>query len=225
VELGAVIGVVLALFGIFVAFWVPIQMERKRPVLTIEPVEMEAGFMGTYRARFAKIGVRNRPIRRDDSPWYFPRIDKWLMRATATGCKVTVSFEDLASGARPITNEQMRWDATAEPLNFYVDATGRLASHPDLTKVPQSLSLDVAPDSVETIGLAIKYQGEESAHAFGAWSYFHGGPRLFADPRLELEGDEYRVSVRATAGGISEERTLRLRNYGSDLDNFRVVED
>jgi hypothetical protein len=226
VDFGGVIGVVLALFGIFVAFWVPIQMERrKRPVLMIEPAEMEAGVIGDHRARFAKIGVRNLPIRREDSPWYFPRIDSWLLRATATGCKVTASFEELATGGRPLTNRQMRWDAASEPLNLYVDATGSLAAHPDITKVPQSLSLDVAPDSVETIAVAIKYEGEEAAYAFDAWSYFHGGPRLFADPRLELAGEEYRVSVRAAAGGISVERTLRLRNYGDSLDDFRVVED
>jgi hypothetical protein len=219
------ISVALALFGIFVAFWVPIQMERhKRPVLTIEPYDSAAGDLGGVTVRFAKIRVQNLPLGRDESPWYFPRIDTWLSRATATGCKVTASFEEIATGARPVPDVELRWDATAEPLNLYVTADGRHAADPDITKLPQSLRFDVAPDRVgEALAIGIKYAGEESAFAFGAWSYFGGGPRLYGHPAFELAGDEYLVTIRATAGGASATRTVRLRNYGRDVHDFRVV--
>jgi hypothetical protein len=66
----------------------------------------------------------------------------------------------------------------------------------------------VAPDQVgETLAIGIKYAGEESAFAFGAWSYFAGGPRLFVHPQLELNGDEYRVTIHATAGGATTTRS------------------
>jgi hypothetical protein len=210
------LGVFVALCGIFAAFWVPIQIERlKRPVLELVPEDSITYRVRDGRASFAKIAIRNLPIRPDDSPWYFPKADVWLLRSTASGCRVTVDFADLETGPF-LTNRQMRWDGTAEPLT----ADGR----PDVTKVPQSLSLDVAPDSVETIAVAVKYAGEESMYSFGAWSYFHGG-KEFADPGMELSKDEYRITVRAKAGGISEQRTFRLRNYGTGIDDFRVVQD
>jgi hypothetical protein len=134
-------------------------------------------------------------------------------------------FEDLATGARPFTNRPMRWDGTAEPFNFYVDASGKIASIPDMTKVPQSLSLDVAPNTIETVAVGLKYDGDEAMYVFHAWSYFHGGPHLFRHPSLALSGDEYRIQVRASAGGITEERTLRVRNYGTGLTDFGVVAD
>jgi hypothetical protein len=40
-----------------------------------------------------------------------------------------------------------------------------------------------------------------------------------------LTGDEYRVTIHAAAGGATETRTLRLRNDGKDVHDFRVVAD
>jgi hypothetical protein len=222
-----IISVLLAVSGIVVAFWVPIQMERhKRPVLAIAPADFPAGDLDGVTVRFAKIRIQNLPLERAESPWYFPRIDTWLARSTATGCKVSASFEEVATSARPLPDVELRWDATAEPLNLYVTPDGRRAADPDLTKVPQSLRFDLAADPVgETLAVAIKYAGDESCFAFGAWSYFGGGPRLFAHPQFELTGEEYRLTVHVAAGGATATRTLRLRNYGQDVQDFRVVPD
>jgi hypothetical protein len=218
-----IVSIVAIFVGIFVAIAVPIAIERKRrPALTID-LAHSFDTTGNKPIRFVHVRVTNMPLRREDSGFFFRQIDTWLMRSVATGCRVFLSFEELGTDKRPVQGMVARWDAAPEPFNFTTDPAGNMVMTFDMTKTPQGERFDLSPDPQgETLAVAIKHDGASSAFAFNANSYQMGEPNLWCFPKYELAGDEYRVRVEARSGGISFERVFRLRNYGTQIADFRL---
>lgn len=199
-----------ALLAIAVAIAVPLHIEwRRRPVFLLDVGHTAFG-PGPDKLQFLHIRVANKPLN-----------SRWLLRNTATGCKVSMTFEELGTGKRPVEHAPARWTAAPEPVSVVASGTG-----PDLvfdsTKVPFSYKIDVSPDvGGEFLGIVVKYEGRSSAFAFNSDSYIpEQGKDRFCLSKFELPGDEYKVTMRVAAGGVEEAETFRLRNYGTTLDRF-----
>ena len=92
--------------------------------------------------------------------------------------------------------------------------------HFDLTKVPQTLRLDLAPDlEGEPVPVAIKFAGDTAAFGFTSESY--ASPD-FRSPDLTLADEEYVLTVDVAAGGIRQSRRFRLTNAGETETDLRL---
>lgn len=210
VDASLAVSLVGTLVAVLVAIAVPLWIEsRRRPKLMLELGEPAIGHGGAFKFLHARI--INEPLE-----------SKWLLRNTATGCRASLSFEELGTGKRPVQHAPARWAATAEPLSIFPSAGGTASSIFDITKLPQSYRFDLSPDEGgEAITVALKHEGQSSAFAFNGESYLAGAAAArYALPKFELPGDEYRLTVRVAAGGLHAERDFRLRNYGSKMDDF-----
>ncbi len=208
--------VALGFLAVFLAIAVPLTVEAfRRPRFRL--IAGEPSLDIRRNRKFVHVQVVNRPL---TSRWFLA--NRWLMRNTATGCTAYVTFEDLKTGERPTLNEPAKWAGTPELLSLVPSGDG-MAWIPDQTKVALSYVIDVPPgEAGQALALALKYGDEQSAYAYNARSY--EGPELRFSP-FELTGDEYQVTVRVEAGGIERSERFRMRNYGTSLDDFKVVAD
>jgi hypothetical protein len=213
------------LIGVLTAIAVPIAIERRRrPALSIDVGEPTTT-SSPPAVRFVHLVVRNEPIKAEHSSWWLRRVDTWLIRTVATGCKVSLTFEELGSDKRPVENMLARWSGAPEPVSPYVDPeTGETRLLFDVTKTPQGRSFELSPDDEgETLAIAIKHNGSTSAYAFNSNSYQPENKPLWCFATYELTGEEYRIYATAKSGGIVVDRTFRLHNYGHGLDDFRLA--
>jgi hypothetical protein len=194
------IAVLVSVVGILVAIGIPLEIERrKRPALKIERSD-DLNVLGDNPFRIVHLRVTNQPLG--------GRLGKLLLRNSATGCRVDVTFKSRSDGRE--THIAGRWSAHAQPLERHALRSGELAEifHPEA--VPPTLILDLSPDPAgQTLGIAIKRAGARSAFAFTSESY---ADRSMCPPNYELADTEYDVIVRAHAGPISESARFVLRN-------------
>lgn len=219
------ISIAAIFIAIYVAIAVPIRIERhRRPVLSIAPGEpLTIPIVPSGQVVLVHISVKNEPIKRSESTLLFRKIDTWLLRSVATGCRVTLTFEELGTGKRPVQDLIARWSGAPEPLAISRDAAGNTVATYDPTKTPQAERFDLSPDDDgETLAVAIKHDGDSSAYAFSSGSY-QATSKWLTIPPFELSGDEYWVHVTASAGGIRVHRTFRLRNCGTNVREFRLA--
>jgi hypothetical protein len=201
-----------AFLAIAVAIFVPIFIEwKRRPIFSLSVGHTAEG-PGPDKLQFLHIKVVNKPLK-----------NPWLLRNTATGCKVSMSFEELGSGKQPVKEAPARWTAAPEPVSVVGSGPG-VGLVFDSTKVPFSYKLDVSPDEGgEFLGIVVKYEGEQSAFAFNSDSYIpETGFKRFCISKFELPGDEYEVTIRVASGGVEGSEKFRLKNYGTGLEEFRL---
>lgn len=210
VDASIAVSLVGTLVAILVAVAVPLWIEsRRRPRLILKVGKPADGPGGSFK--FLHVQIVNEPLE-----------SKWLLRNTATGCKASLSFEELGTSKRPVQDAPARWAGTPEPLSF-VPAGAGVGQIFDITKLPQSYRFDLSPDKTgEAITIAVKHAGDKSAFAFNGESYGPGVSKPFCLPEFELTGDEYRLTVRVAAGGLEDAADFRLRNYGDRIDDFAL---
>jgi hypothetical protein len=197
-----VISILLGIVAVLVAIFVPITIEKsRRPIFSIKVGEGASVDDSRGRWKYLHIVVVNAPL--------VGKRGSWLLRETATGCKASLTFEELGMGRRPAQHIPARWSSLPEPT--------------DPRQFPASYRFDLTPDTDgEPIGVAIKHEGLKSAWAFSANSYLGGGPRPFCYPGYELPGQEYRLTVNVAAGGVEAAADFRLRNYGTTRKEFTL---
>ena len=220
-------GVILGLIGIAVALAVPLFVEwSRRPKLVIDRTD-DVNQRGTEPAwRIVHIKVANLPLQ---GP-----LGRYLLRNAAASCRVTITFRSLSNGDE--IRMPGRWSASPEPRSLvglppevpmeYYNLDPARAGRPgiewpfDLTKVPQTLRTDLAPDlDGEPVPVAIKYAGDTAAFGFTSESYAYED---FRKPDLRLADEEYLVTVDVAAGGIGGSRRFRLRNAGGHETDLRL---
>jgi hypothetical protein len=201
-----------AFIAIAVAIFVPLFIEwKRRPVFSLAVGHQPFG-PGPEKFKFLHIKVINKPLK-----------NRFLLRNTATGCKVSMTFDELGYENQPVKEEPARWSAAPEPVSVVATGPGVDLVY-DSTKVPFSYKLDVSPDnSGEFLGIVVKYEGRESAFAFNSDSYIPApGFDRFCIPKFELPGEEYRVTINVASGGVEDSGIFRLRNRGTSLEDFKL---
>jgi hypothetical protein len=134
-------------------------------------------------------------------------LGRWLLRNTATSCTVEICFKSRSDGKE--VGIPGRWSVTPQPLA--PDPGG--GSRYDPQAVPMTLRLDLLADRVgQTVAIAIKSDGDQSAYGFTSDSYQVPDFRL---PAYELPDEEYDVLVRASSGGIEAHTAFTLINSGT----------
>jgi hypothetical protein len=122
------ISLVVSFVAVLVAIGVPLGIERaKWPELRVEKAEDANARHLTPVARIVHVRVTNQP----HNGW----LGRLLLRNTANGCKVDITFRSRSDGK--VTPMQGRWSATPQPLT-----SGMF----DNEKVPQSLRFDLPLD-------------------------------------------------------------------------------
>ena len=105
-DAAAWIGLVISVLAVLVAIGVPLAIERaKWPELRVDEAE-DANMRHLHPVgRIVHVRVTNRPL----EGWR----GRWLLRNTANGCKVAVTFRSRSDGK--VTEMQGRWSATPQP--------------------------------------------------------------------------------------------------------------
>lgn len=204
-DTAAWIGLVISFLAVLVAIVVPLAIERtKWPELRLDKADDANARHLTPVARFVHVRVTNLPL----DGWR----GRWLLRNTANGCKVDITFRSRSDGkATPMPG---RWSAAPQPLTLGVF---------DNEMVPQSLRFDLPPDEQgEVVAIAIKRDG--NASAFGFTSYSYADPRTLSLPGLALPDEEYDVEVRAHAGPVEARRSFVLKNTGTTHRDLHLGE-
>jgi hypothetical protein len=207
-----VVGAGLGLLGVILALAVPIGIElARRPVLRIERADDANSPDPCWR--IVHVRVINEPLR----GWR----GRFLLRNSASGCRVAMEFRSLSDGKS--LPARGKWSANAEPLMIIPDDDdpGRFRQAFDLSKIPQTLTLDVSPSADgEPVAIAIKHNGDAVAYAFDPWLYAGGNLR---NEEYALPHEQYEVTVTARAGGIgSEPRRFLLHNDGTEYRDLRL---
>ena len=108
-------------------------------------------------------------------------------------------------------------------MTILLDASGSPVQVFDITKLEQSFRLDLSPSETgEAVAVALKFNNEPSAYALSKASYLEPAAGPLRSPKLELPGDEYRLTVRVEAGGVRAAADFRVRNRDSTLDGFSI---
>jgi hypothetical protein len=129
---------------------------------------------------------------------------------------VYVSFTSRGDGTK--LEIDGRWSAAPEPLRWEAAVSGTVFA---AELVPSGFRVDVQPAADEVVAIALKDDGDESAFAFGQWSYQVSD--LKGKPWWELPHDEYDVEVVARAGGIETRRSFVLHNAGTTARGLRLA--
>ncbi len=207
------------------ALLLPVAIEAlKRP--RIEVIAHDWRGQTSTPWHFATAHVRNRALH--------SALARLLVRQSATAATATIEFRK--GGAKVLPEIAGRWSSRPEPLRFemvddqgiaVVAAKSGQQAPPitrvvyDLTLVPATLTLDLAPGKWEEVAVAILHDGGD-AYAFGAESYGYGPPP-FSNPAWKLDRAEYDVTVTVQSSGVSATRTFKLDNLAADFSRFKLI--
>jgi hypothetical protein len=207
------VSVIVAIVGIVVAIGIPLYIEaKKRPVLRIEGSEdlnvRDRDPVPEFR--IAHIKVIDEPLG--------GRLGRWLLRNTATSCKVSIAFRSRSDNTT--LTIPGRWSGAPEPFSL-APVDGHLVGFYDPTKVPQTLRFDLSPaQEGEVLGIALKQKGDHEAYAFTSESYAADDTRR--RPDYALRDGTYDVLVTARAGGIEATASFVLHNQGTEISGLRL---
>jgi hypothetical protein len=116
------------------------------------------------------------------------RLAKWLLRNTATGCRVRLNFRSRSDGSE-LGPVRASWSATPDPIQYiFAEESGTVTVTPfwDPEKEPGRFTYDVSPGSDgEGVAVAIKHDGDDEVYAFGPELY-HPMPQPLKAPSLRL---------------------------------------
>jgi hypothetical protein len=215
------IALAVAFFGAGVAIFVPIFVEySRRPILEIQRSDDLNIDYRQPEQRIVHIRVVNRAL----GGWR----GKYLLRNSAAGCTVQITFISRSDGSR--VSFPGRWSGQPEPWAYVslgtVSVSGGAVTQvgrvPDDTKIPTTRVIDVSPGPAgQNVGIAIKTEGDAEAYGFASESYF--APML-SKPEWTLPHNEYDVEVVAEAGGIrSEVARFVLHNTGTTYTGLSLT--
>jgi len=142
-----------------------------------------------------------------------------LMANPAYNARVAMTFLDKEN--REMFRIPAKWDFRSEPLRREIK-NGRLVEFPEPSLIPQTELLDINPNSVETFCICLKYEGEEEAYAFTAFSYLY--PEL-KNPRLKLSRGVYRLHIVVNAANAHREFEFLVKNEGTKFQDLVVEVD
>jgi hypothetical protein len=211
----------VAFLGAGIAVFIPIFVEySRRPILDIERSDDLNIDFRQPEQRIVHVRVVNRAL----GGWR----GRWLLRNSAVGCTVQITFISKSDGSR--VSFPGRWSGHPEPWALValgtVSVTGGTVTQvgrvPDETKIPQTRVIDVSPGPAgQNVGIATKTDGDSEAYGFASESYFFP---MLSKPEWRLPHDEYDVEVVAEAGGIrSEVARLVLRNNGTTYTGLSLT--
>jgi hypothetical protein len=207
-----VVGVALGFVGIALAIVVPLFIEaQRRPSFRVERAEDGNERESPPYRRFVGIRVINETI-----PGWRGR---WLLRNTATGCRVFTHIRSRSDGQT--TRLMLRWSAAQRPLSMVIE-DGNPWFRYDQTKVPQTLLLDVHPDPHgEHLTLALKTDGDTSAYGFSSLSWSRADWRF---PEWELSDDVYDIAILVQTGTEKAAAFFVLHNEGDRHTGLRLTD-
>jgi hypothetical protein len=172
--------------------------------------------------RIAHIAVVNEPIK----GW----LGKWLLRNTATGCKVTLTYRSRSDESTFKT--PAKWSAKPEPVQWLPTekSDGKLAiyQYVNVEAMPDTMVNDLSPSrDGSTVAVALKRDGESHAYAF-CWMLYASlpdDPLSHPDAALPHDAYEVEVEVEVDAGGIGCSATFLLHNGGDRHTDLRLDRD
>ena len=148
------------------------------------------------RTRFLHLNVTNVP--RKKIPF--------VLRQTAFSCHGTITFftSDLKQLSNPMP---IRWDGNPEPLNPEV-VYDRVQYLPDFRLMRLSRYINIPPDELESLAIAIRISGEGDAYGWTSESYLHN----WRHPDYKLPSGEFVARVSITTGDSVFRQDFRFNN-------------
>jgi hypothetical protein len=147
-----------------------------------------------------------------------PRRVPFVPRQTAMGVHGSIEFLDNAKnsicGKMPI-----RWDGTPEPLKYEI-VNGEVVTLADLRLLRVSKFIDIYPDEQESLGIAIRLEGEDNAFVWTTDSYFHS----WRHPDFTISQGDFYSRVTVKAGSESFIRDVPFINPG-EFEDFDLLSE
>lgn len=227
-----VLDTILAIVALVLALAVPLGIERaKKPRLELTPSTWSA--QGAVPFTFAVFRVQNKPI-----SWW--PANKLLSRDLAQACKVTLEYQQWATGARVATIPvlQGRWSSHTEPFRIRPadlpgspgfsgpPASGAPSPPGQLVQWTFDPSMDTPEQDIpattdgDEIAVAI-LRADGSAYVFNNDSYARPG---FDGPKRQLATGDYRIVARVTGANFAEcSREFKLAFEDGNFSKFRLT--
>ncbi len=188
-----IVNLVLAFVGVVGALWYE---NLGVPRLIIEKADTTDDIKpNKRRTRFLRLTVKNNP-----------RKVCFVPRQTASAVHGSITFKNnngkKITGAMPI-----RWDGAPEPIR-YVVVNGQVQHLPDPRLIRVSKFIDIYPDEMESLALAIKIQGDNVAYGWTSASYFHNWRHI----DFELPEGDYIACVSVKCGDDTIVQDIRFSN-------------
>lgn len=114
-----------------------------------------------------------------------------------------------------------KWDFRPEPIRFQVvggaDTLDKrvLVTILEPSLLPQAEVIDVNPKAEETFCILLKYDGEDKAYAFNAFSYMYGEQR---NPNWELRKGVYHIKVEIIGENVHTTSWIEIEVKGGGLE-------
>lgn len=212
VVLSTIIGFVLAFVAILIFEWaVSPCLEIKRD----PDVEILDFPPGNPTERFLRVQVVNKPLSVPLLPF--------LSRRVALRCRAHVSFVDETpkqSVPSPSLPKSTRWADSPEGRYDIDPNTGRFVRIIDSSMFSQIETIDIGPNTPQTLQLVVKQQGDADIYMDNALNLTHP---TFQYPANRLNGLSFRVEICVRSeNGESKPTRFIIRNLDGNLQSLTL---
>lgn len=163
-------------------------------------------------ARYLRLILRNDPL---------PRFARWMQRGAALQCRGEITFHHL--DGQNIFGRAMvvRWSNSPQPIASQVlDNGGVVQFHIiDFARPASESRIDVYPDEVQLLDVAIRCDNESECYGWNNDAYFH----RWRNPDWTLLRGRYLVKVVITSSGQKCTGVFRLVNDVEHRTDFRLI--
>jgi len=219
-ECAFILGVLASFIAsIIFQFFFQLGIRPEIDIRTEDPqIKLSGQRTGQPKHRFIHLVIENK---RAWVPWKFV-----TERQTAWNCEVSYEFFSALEPNKKLIQDKViaRWAAAIEPILPALDPHRGINSQavrqtiPDPSKLPFGRKYDLHGGTQENIDLIIKIEGQQECYVFSNESYLLG----WKNQNWKLGIGEYLVKVQARSGQITKQKTFKIINEGTTLEDVFV---